>query len=195
MRRFKAKTMVGDSYGWLTVVERAPNKGIQPMYRCKCVCGGEVVMRGSKLRNSPEPDCGCRRKIKIGDANRKHGFNRTPTYSTWCGIKHRCGKLPGYENIELCERWQKFENFLEDMGVRPEGKVLDRIDNMRDYEPGNCQWSPRSEASKRSRKSRSLTANGITQSAIQWANTMDIPVSRFYQKLNTGDYKDYFDDQ
>lgn len=76
--------------------------------------------------------------------NYKHGFYGTPTYKSWASMKYRCGRETSrnnYKNIHYCQRWEKFENFLEDMGVRPPGTSLDRIDPYGDYEPSNCRWA------------------------------------------------------
>ena len=65
----------------------------------------------------------------------------SPTYYTWAGMKQRCRRAPGYAHVSICKRWGTFENFLADMGERPEGTTLDRRDTLGDYNPSNCQWA------------------------------------------------------
>ncbi len=77
----------------------------------------------------------------------------TPTYSSWQCMKQRCYntnkdsfKNYGGRGITVCDRWlNSFETFLEDMGERPEGMTLDRINSNLNYEPSNCRWATRSE--------------------------------------------------
>lgn len=84
-----------------------------------------------------------------------HGLSKTPTYRTWESMKRRCSSMNknyGARGIKVCQRWNRFENFFADMGLRPAGKTLDRIDVNGNYEPGNCRWATQSEQMLNTRK-------------------------------------------
>lgn len=100
------------------------------------------------------------KSVSSNPGNTRHGHSRpmSPTYVSWQKMKSRCRdksrhnyKHYGGRGICVCERWQKFENFLYDMGERPVGMFLDRIDNDGNYEPMNCQWATRSENERNKR--------------------------------------------
>ena len=101
---------------------------------------------------------------------RTHGLSTTPTYSSWKMMVQRCTNPSavnfayyGGRGITVCERWRNsVEAFFEDMGERPEGTSLDRIDNDRGYEPGNCRWTNRNQQQRNSRNSK------LTQADVDW---------------------------
>jgi hypothetical protein len=167
----------GKKYNKLLVIEEAgkDTKG-NFLWKCQCDCGKIITVSGKNLNNGDVKSCGCLR-----DGHPKHGLVYTPTYEIWCGMKKRCTnpncvawKNYGGRGITLCERWMKFENFYADMGERPEGLSIDRIDNNGNYEPGNCRWATNTEQANNTRQNHYLTYKGETKTIKQWAKEFNM---------------------
>lgn len=110
--------------------------------------------------------------------NYRHGMYGTPTYKSWSEMKQRC-KHPehssgNYEGVSYCERWESFGNFYEDMGDRPDGTTLDRIDTYGNYEPDNCRWADSHTQAINKTNSRYITFNGETKHISEWAKETGI---------------------
>jgi hypothetical protein len=130
------------------------------IWKCKCECGNYKDIRRDVLLNGNTKSCGC---LSVESAKRTHTIhgksrNGNLTYKSWYSMKRRCldekydnYKYYGGRGIQICERWMKFENFLADMGERPEGMTIDRINNDGNYEPSNCKWSTKEEQNRNRR--------------------------------------------
>jgi hypothetical protein len=164
----KALSLEGKRFGSLIVIKRSGSIGSKAAWECLCDCGGESRTTSNNLVSGKTLSCGClMRKTASKNAikrNTIHGHNRsgtgnqTRTWNSWSSMLKRCRnpKNTNYPNyggrgISVCDRWSEYVNFLADMGERPEGKTLDRINVNGNYEPSNCRWATLSEQQKNKR--------------------------------------------
>ena len=124
---------------------------------------------------------------------KSHGLSNSPTYRIWGGAVQRCTnprnsafKYYGGRGIRICERWMKFENFVADMGERPVGMTLDRIDSDGHYEPGNCRWVSRKGQQRNRRDTRRFTHGGVTRSLKDWAEITGLSPDTIFHRIKRG---------
>ncbi len=123
----------------------------------------------------------------------KHGMARTPIHQIWRSMRARCNNPNdqsfhnyGARGIKVCERWNDFECFFQDMGERPKGCDIDRIDNDGPYSPENCRWVTRSQNLRNTRQTKMLTYKGETRSWREWAEIYGIGYETLRSRLNCG---------
>jgi len=155
--------LVGQKFERLTVLEHA---GVdirkQSMFKCVCDCGNETTVLGGLLKIGNVKSCGCLRVQEgrnVGLRSKLHGMISTPTYRSWQSMKDRClnennrnYRWYGAKGVTVDKKWLTFEGFLEDMGVRPDGKTLDRINPFGNYELANCRWADDKTQKENTRK-------------------------------------------
>lgn len=146
--------LAGKRFGRLVAMECVGSKNKRRMWRCKCDCGNEAVVKASYLACGGTQSCGCLRSEVWVKANTNHGYCGTRLYRIWKGVKSRCNnkgstdyKWYGALGVKVCPEWELFERF-KDWAVAngyTEELTIDRIDAYGDYEPSNCRWATTAE--------------------------------------------------
>lgn len=197
----KATESVGHVFGRLTVVRLVEvNKNRCWIVACKCSCGNPVEKLAvfSHISQGSVRSCGCLHretaKATAIASCTTHGKSGTPTYRVWARMKNRCYNKAdaryadwGGRGIKVCARWRNsFENFLADMGEKPEGKSLERKKNHLGYSPSNCTWATPSEQGSNRRNSRLLKFRGKTQTLKAWAKAVGLERLTLHVRLKLG---------
>lgn len=173
---------------WL-VVKYSHTKNKVAYWNVRCVCGNDRIVSGVNIRHNKTKSCGCLRKLN--HSGKTHGLYYTTSHSVWRNMKTRCNnpksdryKWYGRRGIKVCKRWELFENFYADMGEKPKGLTLERIDNNKGYSKKNCKWATHKEQANNRRTSRILTLNGVSLTIAQWSEKLNILPATICNRIN-----------
>lgn len=191
------KDYAGQRFGrlfamWL--VERDP-KWNDHLWAFRCACGKSVDLRIKQVRSGHTSSCGCLATEALVERNTTHGLSRAHPreYRSWKDMRARCNNPNdsdfadyGGRGIRVCDRWGDFAAFFADMGARPEGHTLDRIDVDGGYEPGNCRWADAGQQANNKRSNVVYEMDGRTQTLQQWCREFGTESSKVRYRLNRG---------
>ena len=203
MAKPKLNVSIGQKFNRLTVISDPYRTKTNRAVDCLCDCGKKTSAFVSQIFHGTKKSCGCykaKTSMIQGKRNATHGHSRggerTPTYLSWSSMRLRCENknATGYQNyggrgVKVCTRWlgdEGFLNFLADMGERPKGTSLDRIDNKGDYNPNNCKWSTVEEQLQNRRCAVIIEHNGETKTAAAWAREVGTHRNNILRRLKRG---------
>jgi len=182
---------IGARFGHLTVQSKTnSNKFGCTQWNCICDCGTACVVTLYRMTKGRTKSCGC---IK-GKCNATHGLSKSKTYNSWMAMKERCTnskssqyKYYGARGVTVCQRWLgSFEAFLDDMGIRPDGMTIDRINLYGNYEPGNCRWVSNSEQAGNRRSTIWVELDGVKRCAWAWCQELGFNPFYVYRRIRLG---------
>lgn len=189
---FNSTPAMGTRFFRLVVLREIPARRSLKYVECHCDCGRLIEIRVAHLYNGHCRSCGCFAAEESARRAEIHGMYLTAEYRAWGNMKARCYNTRnasyaryGGRGIAVCERWQhSFERFLDDMGPRPSSAhSLDRFpDNNGNYEPGNCRWATKAEQANNLSSNRTITLDGVTRTAAEWASMTGLAPSVIYKR-------------
>ena len=182
------KNMVGRKFSQLLIVEKDANGKGKSRWICRCDCGNTISVISYNLTSGNTKSCGCFKKS--GVSHRTHGMRKSSEYIIWYSMIARCN-YPSHKSyndyggrgIQVCEQWLIFENFFSDMGTRPNGYTIERIDNGGNYCKENCKWATRKEQCNNQRNNIICEYNGETNTLKQLSEKIGFNYSRLYYLL------------
>ncbi len=184
--------LLNERFGRLTVIARAGKNAAGSRWKVLCDCGNEREVQRSALTSGAQVSCGCKKKEVLYE-NRplKHGMSNTSTYKIWLGMRKRCmderDSRYGGRGIKVCERWlESFDNFLADMGERPEGMSIERNNNDSDYEAKNCRWATVKEQARNKRNNIVIEFDGRKMILQDWATYLGMDRRTLAWRLKAG---------
>jgi hypothetical protein len=199
---FRGQPPIGAKFNKLTVVGYAgfrvhPSGKRDGHWLCRCDCGNQVAVSSGNVKAGHIKSCGCLAKLNL-----KHGGfvkvngvkGKHPLYCVWDGIIQRCTNPNnkyyhnyGGRGIKVCDKWRaSFKSFREDMGPRPPGHLIERIDNNGHYEPNNCKWATRKEQMNNCRNNFIVEYRGQRLTMQQLSELSGVPYKTLEYRIKIG---------
>lgn len=197
MRNRKLKDYTGERYGRLIVlslVER-DSRWNDHLMEVRCDCGVVTRKRLKSIRSGHTSSCGCLARETLAERNKTHGLSRAHRreYRSWKDMRARCNNPNnadyadyGGRGIAVCDAWDDFAAFYADMGDRPDGFTIDRIDVDGNYEPGNCRWASHKEQANNKRSNHLIEIDGERLTLQAWCDRYGIDSSKVRYRLSVG---------
>ena len=188
----KMEDLTGRTFNRLTVIRFIGVTNNQYFWLCRCKCGTYCEKRGFAIKGGGIKSCGCLHR-ELSSKRAKHGLSRSRTYTIWLGMIRRCKgtreeerRLYRDRGITVCDKWLKFDGFLQDMGECPDNLTIERVDNNKGYHPGNCIWATQKQQNRNRRNTVYIDAYGQSLPATEWAEKTNISKSVLYHRKRRG---------
>lgn len=169
----RTRISAGDKFGRLEAVAREKPEKNKSLWRVRCSCGVEKVVRANALLTGNTKSCGCLAAEAKTVTARTHGRAGTRAYRIWARMKARTTNPNSTDyayymgrGISVCERWLTFENFLADMGDPGPEQTLERVDRDGNYCPENCMWVDRKTQARNTRRNRPVLIDGALYPSV-----------------------------
>lgn len=162
----------------------------------ECVCGNTFIALIANVKNEHTTSCGCLKIPAVKKSSTRHGMRQSSEYNIWRLMIARCYKPQstsyknyGAKGITVGDRWKKsFINFYADMGNRPEGTSLDRLENDKGYYKENCQWGTSLQQNRNRSITVKVTYNGETKAIMEWSQIYGIPYDTLKYRVRSNRY-------
>jgi len=192
----KASPPIGQKFHSWQVISEEPQRGYTRMMRCQCECGEVRVISLHSIKRGDSKSCGCRQEELYISSMSKHGVDRrsrTTEYKSWLHMIERCENrncksFPNYggRGITVCTRWRwSFHEFIRDMGPKPKGYTIERIDVDGDYFPENCKWASKKEQSRNRRNVHRVQVGEKILKIHEWSEISGVSSEKIYERIFT----------
>jgi hypothetical protein len=187
----KIVDLTGGVFNNLKVINFSQVRNKNSHWLCECLlCGNLTEVSRPNLRSGNTQDCGCTKSEKISAKISRHNQSKSSTWNTWSSMRRRIrigerhSKI--YGEINMDDSWNTFENFLKDMGERPKGMSIDRIDNNKGYFKENCRWATQAEQNRNRSTNVILDFKGKLMCATDWAKEIGVHRDTIRRRIKRG---------